>query len=146
MVSAWSSRTPSPSTLRNLDTAARIRQWISFTEFELTPFVLDLVIWRVDYGPYDAKTETKALSRLEYALSVLDRHVRGRTCLVGEELTLADLSLSSALVWAFLHVIDEPMRKQFPNLVEWYLRVIGIEELKDVFGPPNLISVRRVHA
>lgn len=110
----------------------------------MTPFVLDLVIWRVGLGSYDDKTEAKALARIEYALNVLEKHLDDdRTWLVSEELSLADLTLASALVWAFLHIIDQAMRKRFPNVVDWYLRTISVEDIKNVFGPPTMVSVRR---
>ncbi|RDA87820.1 hypothetical protein CP532_2950 [Ophiocordyceps camponoti-leonardi (nom. inval.)] len=128
-------------------TCAQIRQWICFTDGEVTAPVLDLVMWRVGMCPYDDEKEVRALARMEKALDVVERHLGGRKWLVGEQgLSLADLTLASALVWAFLHVIDERMRERFGNVAGWYLRTIGDEEVRDVFGPPSLISVRRVHS
>ncbi|RDA92493.1 hypothetical protein CP533_6472 [Ophiocordyceps camponoti-saundersi (nom. inval.)] len=132
---------------RDATTCAQIRQWICFTDGEVTPPVLDLVIWRVGMGSYDEEKEVRALARIDKALAVVERHLHGRKWLVGDDLlSLADLTLASALVWAFLHVIDEQMRKRSPNLTDWYLRTVADEEVRDVFGPPTLISVRRVNS
>lgn len=130
---------------RDATTSAKIRQWISFFDGEVYPHMLDLVIWRVGIAPFDQSTETKALARLEFALDVLEKHLDGRKWLVGEELTLADLTGASSLLWAFMHIIDASERKRFPNVVAWYLRTIETDEVKEVFGPPNLIDVKRVH-
>lgn len=126
-------------------TSALIRQWISFTDGEIVPYALDLVIWRVNLGPYDETTEKKALARIEYALGVLEKHLDGRTWLVGDQLTLADLTLASALVWPFMHIVDEAMRERYSKVVSWYLRTIGMKGVKDVFGSPDMISVRRTY-
>ncbi|KAM5344961.1 hypothetical protein ACJ41O_010823 [Fusarium nematophilum] len=125
-------------------TSAKIRQWVSFFAEEIYPVVLDLVMWRVGMAPFDPATETTALARLEYGLAVLEKHLSTGTLLVGDALTLADLTGASSLLWAFMHVVDEPMRKQFPKVVTWYLSTIENDEVKDVFGEPNLIEKRRL--
>jgi elongation factor 1-gamma len=127
-------------------TSAKIRQWISFFAEEIYPAVLDLVMWRVGMISFDQSTETKALGRLEYGLTVLEKHLANGSLLVGDVLTLADLTGASTLLWAFMHVVDEPMRKQYPNVVAWYLKTIENEEVKDIFGEPNLIGKRRLGA
>jgi elongation factor 1-gamma len=125
-------------------TSAKIRQWISFFAEEIYPAVLDLVMWRVGMIPFDQDTEIKALGRLEYGLTVLEKHLTNGALLVGDSLTLADLTGASSLLWAFMHVVDEPMRKQYPSVVAWYLRTIENGEVRDVFGEPNFIEKRRL--
>lgn len=125
-------------------TSAKIQQWISFFADEVYPAVLDLVMWRVGMGQFDQSTETKALAQLEYALTVLEKHLSAATQLVGSRLTLADLTGASSLLWGFMHVVDGPMRKQFPNVLTWYLSTIENDDVKEVFGEPNLIEKRRL--
>ncbi|CEI39803.1 hypothetical protein FVEN_g2083 [Fusarium venenatum] len=125
-------------------TSAKIQQWISFFADEVYPAILDLVMWRVGMAPFDQPTETKALTRLEYALTVLEKHLSSGNRLVGSQLTLADLTGASSLLWGFMHVVDEPMRKQFPNVLTWYLSTIENDDVKDVFGEPNLVEKRRL--
>lgn len=78
--------------------------------------------------------------------AVAERYLRGRAWLAGDELSLADLTLASALVWAFRHIVDEESRRRYPSIVEWYLRAIGVEGIEDVFGPPDMVLVRREYA
>ncbi|KID97499.1 eEF-1B gamma subunit-like protein, partial [Metarhizium majus ARSEF 297] len=124
-------------------TSAQIQQWVCFTEGEIYQAVLELVMWRVGMCPFEENTESKALDKLERSLSILEGHLKDRVWLVGPQLTLADLTAASALVWAFMHIIDEPMREEFRKTTAWYLRVIGTTEIESVFGPPNLIRARR---
>ncbi|KAF5652727.1 eEF-1B gamma subunit [Fusarium sp. NRRL 25303] len=126
--------------------SAKIRQWISFFAEEIYPTVLNLVMWRVGLGAFDETTESKALAQLVYGLSVLEKHLNPGTLLVGDKLTLADLTGASTLLWAFMHIVDEPMRQQYPNVVTWYLKVVQDEEVEEIFGKPNFIEKRRLGA
>lgn len=122
--------------------AANIRQWVCFAEGEVMVHVLSLVMWRVGMVPFEEKKEAAGISSIEHALGVLEKHLGGRQWIVGQKLTLADLTLASSLLWAFMHVIDRAMRERFPVVVEWYLRTIGAERVKDIFGVPALIETR----
>ena len=124
-------------------TSAKIQQWISFFADEIYPVVLDLVMWRVGMTSFDQSTEAKALVRLEHALTVLEKQLELGPRLVTDVVTLADLTGASSLLWGFMHVIDEPMRKQFPNVLTWYLSTIENVDVKEIFGVPNLIEQRR---
>ncbi|KAF4440860.1 fusarin C cluster-translation Elongation factor [Fusarium austroafricanum] len=128
---------------RDALTAAKIRQWICFFDGEVNSTALDLLRWRFGVTPFDEATETKALAQLTYGLSVLEKHLNTDSFLAGEELTLAHLTGAGVLSWAFQHIIDEPMRKQYPNVVAWYLKIIQNEEVKEVFGEPDFIKKRR---
>lgn len=98
--------------------------------------------WRIRVATFDRTTEFKALASLEYGLTVLVKHLTTRTFLVGDALTLADLTGASSLLWAFMHVVDERWRKQFPDVVRWYLKSIDNEEVADVFEVPDMIEKR----
>ncbi|KAF9779407.1 mitogen-activated serine/threonine-protein kinase fus3 [Fusarium sp. DS 682] len=125
-------------------TSAKIRQWISFFAEEIYATVLELVMWRIGMVSFDEATEAKALSQLDYGLRVLEKQLTAGSMLVGNALTLADLTGASSVLWAFMHVVDEPMRTQYPNVVSWYLKTITNEEVKDVFGEPNFVTKRRI--
>lgn len=124
---------------------ATIRQWISFAAGEVLDNVTRLILWRFGVAPYDEKTETTALERLQRAVGALETHLSsGRTWVATDDkLSLADLSLAGALVWGFAHVLDDDLRKNYPKTVEWYKRVLAEEGVKEVFGEPNFIAKRR---
>jgi glutathione S-transferase len=142
---------PQATNLLGVDTAtrAKIRQWITFTECEVYGNMLGVVLPRAGYVPYDSEKETSSASGLAWALGVVEKHLShgNRDWLAtSDRLSLADLTLASALYWAFMHYLDEERRKKFPVTTAWYLHTIGIEGVQEVFGPPNLVSVAKEFA
>ncbi|KAJ5971599.1 uncharacterized protein N7479_001517 [Penicillium vulpinum] len=124
---------------------AQIRQWICFAENEVYGHMLSVVLWRVGYQPYNPDNETRGGKALRDALEIVETHLsREKGFLVCGRLTLADLSLASALYWAFMHYLDEQLRGEIPQTVQWYKRTIEEEGVREVFGEPNLVSVRRM--
>src|SRR5699024_5839315 len=97
---------------------AGIRQWIVFAEGEVMGSVVRLVMWRVGLRPYDENMETSALTSLDRAVSTLETHLQGKEYyLAGGRLSLADISVASALVWGFSMVIDAEWRAKFPTVL-----------------------------
>ena len=64
----------------------------------------------------------------------LNTFLKTRTFLVGERLTLADVSLAADLLLAYRHVADEKFRKPYGNLNRWFLTVVNQESVSKVFG------------
>ncbi|PYI14037.1 hypothetical protein BO99DRAFT_451212 [Aspergillus violaceofuscus CBS 115571] len=131
---------------RNVAEQAAVRQWVCFAENEVFRNMMAVVLWRVGMREYAAGVEGEGAKGLEEALAVLERHLAAgeKEYLATEgELSLADLSVASALFWAFMHYIDAEMRGRFPRVVRWYLGVVAAEKVKEVFGEPNLVAVRK---
>lgn len=130
-------------------TRASIRQWISFAQGEILDPVQQLALWRIKLVPYDAATETKALERLERSLACLDTHLQGeggRTWFVpGDKISMADITVASALVWGFAMAIDAEMRSKYPAAVAWYERVLQQEGVKQAFGEKNFVEKRQAY-
>jgi len=123
---------------------AQIRQWICFAEGELMAHVLPLVLWRVGMAEFDGVREETAWGQLERSLRVLEDWMTGRLWLATEaQLSLADLTVGGSLFWAFMHVIDEEIRKTCPSLTEWYLRLVESPGVKDVFADYVMIQTRK---
>lgn len=123
---------------------ALIRQWIIFADGEVIGPVVSLILWRLKLGEYDEKTETSSLQKLERSLNLLESHLKGRTWFATEDkLSLADITMASALCWGFQFVIDEEMRKSYPNTVAWYERTVDSDGVKQAFGEKNFIDKRQ---
>merc|ERR1712156_1192168 len=57
-------------------------------------------------------------------LAILNETLAHRTFLVGERLSLADLSMATTLVSAFRYVLDEEWRSRHRHLVRWWNTVL----------------------
>lgn len=105
--------------------------------------VQNLWIPRMGLRSFDAGTEKLATKGLVNALTVLERQLEGAKWLVGKEVSLADISVASALVWGFSKFIDAEMRGEFPAVVSWYERVLETEGVRQAFGEKDFIEKRR---
>lgn len=68
------------------------------------------------------------------ALKTLNGHLDQRKYIVGTKMTLADISIVSALVYPMKLVCDETYLESFPNVVRWFLNCIQEESFKTVIG------------
>ncbi|KAG2421112.1 hypothetical protein HFD88_000728 [Aspergillus terreus] len=124
---------------------ALIRQWISFADGEAIAPVIELVIPRLGFRPFNAATETAALEKLERSLGYLEKHLAGRTWLAtAEKLSLADITVASALQWGFVYAIDAEMRAKYPSVMAWYQRTIESEGVKQAFGEQKYVEKREI--
>ncbi|PYI01235.1 glutathione S-transferase [Aspergillus sclerotiicarbonarius CBS 121057] len=127
---------------------ALIQQWICFANNEIIEAVVSCVLWRMGRRDYNETIERMSLERLERGLNCLEGHLRGRGpkwVVTDDELSLADISLASAMYWPFAFVVDRDMRTRYPGMVSWYLRTIASEGVRQAFGEKNFVEKRRVH-
>ena len=84
--------------------------------------------------PYNAAATEKAKSDLAKALAILDAHLLDKTYLVGHKITLADITIVSALVYPFKFVADASFRAPFPNVVRWFTTCVNQPSFEAVIG------------
>ncbi|KAJ5387238.1 hypothetical protein N7509_009779 [Penicillium cosmopolitanum] len=125
---------------------AQIRQWILFADGETLGPTIELLLPRVGLRPFDAEKEKISLERLERSLGFLEEHLKdGKVWLSSSEkqgLSLADITVASALTWGFSRVIDVEMRAKYPVLEEWFKRTIQAEGVKQAFGEQTFVEKR----
>lgn len=61
-----------------------------------------------------------------------------KTYLVGERLTIADVSVALNLLSAYQNVLDSKAREQLVNLNRWFNTVVNQKLVKDVIGEVKL--------
>lgn len=122
---------------------SQIRQWICFAQSEVLDNVQSLGLWRMKIAPFNEATETSAMKNLVRALDVLERYLNGREWLAnGQKISMADITVASALYWGFSIIIDAEMRTKYPVVVAWYERVVEVDGVKQAFGPKTFIEKR----
>ncbi|KAJ5779919.1 hypothetical protein N7457_005079 [Penicillium paradoxum] len=125
-------------------TRATVQQWISYAQGEILDPVTHLIRWRFGLVPYNEQLEEANLARLERSLDCLETHLKGRTWFLdGEKLSLADITVASALLWGFSVAIDAEMRQKYPSVVTWYERTLEAEGIKGAFGEKKFIEKRQ---
>ncbi|KAM9591740.1 valine--tRNA ligase-like [Morphnus guianensis] len=111
--------------------AALVRQWVAFAESELAPAAALL-------QGGGREVTGGAGGELRRALRALESHLRDRTFLVGDGVTLADVTVTCALLPPFQHVLDAAARAPFPSVTRWFLTCVGQPHFRAVLGDVGL--------
>ncbi|TFK48182.1 elongation factor 1-gamma [Heliocybe sulcata] len=118
----------------NPEEAALIDQWASFAESEVSAFTV--LIFQLVKGivPYTKPLHTIFTERQVRSLETLEKHLATRTYLVGERITLADITLASAMLRAVTVAVDASVRAKIPNVIRHFETVANHPKIKPVFG------------
>ncbi|OJJ34724.1 hypothetical protein ASPWEDRAFT_39806 [Aspergillus wentii DTO 134E9] len=139
---------PAATQLLGADTAQRavIRQWVDFAEGEIMASLVPLLLWRVKLTQYNETIERISLQNVERCLATLEQHLKGRTWIATEDkLSLADISVISAVYWGFSRIIDAEMREKYPTFVAWYNKATEAEEIKHIYAEKSFIEKREAY-
>src|SRR3981081_1074986 len=78
---------------------AQVLQWLCFEQYSHEPYIAGARCWRIaGHQPHESELQAKRRGG-EAALQALEQHLQGRTFLVGERYTIADIAL-----YAYTHV------------------------------------------
>jgi glutathione S-transferase len=100
---------------------AQVLQWLFFEQYSHEPNIAVVRFWVAYSGAPPAEEEIEAKRRAGYtALDAMERHLEGRSFLVGERYTIADISL-----YAYTHVAGEGgfELEGYPAIRAWLDRV-----------------------
>jgi len=114
--------------------SAQVDSWIDFCSHDLE---LPASIWFypvLGYMPYNEAATANAKSQLARALTVLNNHLADNTYLVGNKVTLADITVVSALVYPFKFVCDAAYRGAFPHVNRWFETCVNQPQFAAVIG------------
>jgi glutathione S-transferase len=101
---------------------ALVHQWSLWCMTELQPSMIDLLI-QSKFVPEDKRDHAhieKLQQRIPHILQILEQHLEGKTYMVGQEFTLADLNVASVVRIA--EVLQIPI-SDFSNLDTWLQKI-----------------------
>ena len=114
---------------------AQVRQWMDFAFFELADCAQKIVYPIFGWKPYCKQSADEANTKIKEFMKALDQQVKGKRYAFGEQLTLADIALFRQLKFFFQLVFPKNLReKVFPNVTDWFLRVLNTPETDKVYG------------
>jgi elongation factor 1-gamma len=76
----------------------------------------------------------KAKTDMASALTILNNYLVDKTYLVGHQVTLADIYVSSVLLYPFKLVTDKNFLKPYSNVVRWFSTCVNQTEFTQVIG------------
>merc|ERR1719318_196311 len=122
----------------NLTNAAYIQQWVNFSDNEILPAACTWVFPCLGIMQYNKQNTERAKEDIKRALSVLNKNLESRTFLVGERISLADISVGLNLLSLYKMVFDAEFRKQYQNVNRWFITFINQPQVKAVIGEVKL--------
>ncbi|KAI0906977.1 glutathione S-transferase [Ustulina deusta] len=129
---------------KDAKTQALITQWTSFAEGELfNNAFMPIAMTALKYYPLNEQAFDTHFAGMERDVKCLETALQGgKKFLVGDELTMADLMVSSLLYLSYKHLVDAEMRKDLPNLTAYIQAFAAVPEHKKHFGELEMCETR----
>merc|ERR1719354_1449483 len=83
---------------------------------------------------YNKGQTDRAKEDVKKALEYLNNHLLTKTFLVGERISLADISVCCTMLSLFKLVLDPAFRKSYGNVTRWFSTVVNQPNVKAVLG------------
>lgn len=118
----------------DLFASSTVLQWMSYVQNHILPMVSGWVLPSLDVSVLeDTKINIKiSKADLLCALRRLDNIMHTRTYLIDERITLADISLFTALLPLYEYVFDPHYRGQYSNITRWFSMILNQPQVKCV--------------
>lgn len=111
-----------------------VDQWLDFTSGEID---LPAACWLLPIQGHMENNQTvtsKAKGDIRNVLDILNKHLEDKTFLVGERITLADITVASSLSPLYKTVLDPGFRKPFTHVFRWFNTIINQQHVKEALG------------
>jgi elongation factor 1-gamma len=121
---------------------AQVRQWVEFAGLEINRNSKALIYPLLGFMEYNEVAAKAATADLKEQLLILNKHLQGKSFVVGSNVTLADITLFSALRYYFTFVLVEDQRKKvYANITNWFTALANGENALKVFGRTVLCKI-----
>jgi len=117
---------------------AQVAQYVSFAQNEVLPAACTWVFPCLGIMQFNKTSTERAKVDVQKAMDALNKHLLSQTYLVGERITLADISVAYAFKMLFENVLDAGFRKPYGNVVRWYTTIMNQPQVIAVSGQPKL--------
>jgi elongation factor 1-gamma len=124
--------------------SGQIDQWVDWCQWNVD---LPAMAWLYPirgFVPDNQNRTKKAKGDIRKALQILNDHLKTRTFLVGERISLADIYVSCSLYPLYQTVLDPGFRNSFAHTNRWFLTCINQPNFLKVIGTIELTKKMQV--
>lgn len=119
--------------------SAQIDQFIDFSNSSISAHARTIAYAIFGWAPVETETYNTAVKDLKAVIISLNAHLQGKSYLVGERLTVADIVTVVSLLLPFQTALDGGFRKSVaPNVAAWLERVLSVPEVVRRLGHVKL--------
>lgn len=119
---------------------AQVLQWIEYGNNEIIPASSAWVFPALSLLDFHKEHVEKAKSEVKRILTLLNDHLKTRTYLVGERVSLADITVACDLALLYQHVLDAKFREPFVNTNRWFTTIVNQPHFTAVAGEFKLCT------
>jgi len=115
-----------------------VDQWVDWAQWQID---LPAMAWLYPingYIPEKPERTKKAKGDIRKSLTILNDHLKTRTFLVGERISLADIYVSLSLLNLYKNVLDPGFRNAFVHTNRWFLTCVNQPKFVKVIGSTEL--------
>jgi len=123
------------------DDESQIDTWMEFCTQELEVPLMTWVYPVLGLMEDIPKATSDAQADVKKALTALENQLKSTEYLIGEFLSLADITLVCALREGFSQVFDPAFRKPYPKVCAWFERCCSMPQFQAVLGKVALCTV-----
>uniref|UniRef100_A0A9J7YLF5 Eukaryotic translation elongation factor 1 gamma n=1 Tax=Cyprinus carpio carpio TaxID=630221 RepID=A0A9J7YLF5_CYPCA len=118
--------------------SAQVLQWVSFADSEIIPPASAWVFPTLGIMQFNKQATEQAKEEVKRVLAILNQHLNTRTFLVGERVSLADITVVCSLLWLYKQVLEPAFRQPYPNVSRWFLTCVNQPQFKAILGEVKL--------
>lgn len=116
---------------------AQVVRWLSLSDTEVTPSACNWAYPVIGILP-SSEAQDRGKQDLLRLLSVINTHLRTRTWLVGQRISLADLALVTSLLLVYQHCLGKADLESLPYFTRWFNTVAEQDQVKCVLESVNM--------
>lgn len=116
---------------------AQVIKWMTFADVEVTPAACNWIYPIIGILKQSDDMDRGKQDVLKL-LTVFNQELKLKTWLVGERISLADISLACSLLLVYTHGMSKELREKYPHLTRWYTTVVNQTLVKDVLDKVDL--------
>lgn len=118
----------------SVEDRAAVVQWMCWADSDVLPASCTWTFPCMGIMQYNKSQTDRAKDDVKKALEYLNSHLLTKTFLVGERVSLADISVACTMMSLFKLVLDPEFRKSYGNVTRWFTTLVNQPNVKAVIG------------
>lgn len=113
---------------------AQIENWLNLTLSELDPFLSAYVMAIAGHELVTKEKFAQITKVLKDWAKSFEEYIKGKTHIVDNQLSIADIAVASYYHWLFRLLFDDKTRGQLAGTVQWYESISSTPHFQSVLG------------
>lgn len=114
--------------------SANVNMWIDFSKTALQPHFVTIIYAVFGHVAGDADQFNNAVKEVKELIKTINVHLQGKTHLVANRVTVADIALALMLIPLYQTTLDGGFRKAMPNVTNWLESLVKLPEFVSRIG------------